>query len=94
MEEPGYGFDIHDDIDYPFYHGLSHGAKTDYKKELIDNFDEGHYTSELVYPLKFIENLAHKSAKTLRFFCVSEIYEPHLSYTFGSYWFDFLNELD
>jgi len=78
---PGYGFEFEPD-DEPYYHELSTFA--DEKSRGVDSI-------ELVYPVKFLENLCTNVLGGLKTHLQENKINPYNSYTFGSYWIEQLN---
>lgn len=81
---PGYGVDAFDpDADKPYYHELD--THSDEKSMWIESI-------ELVYPVKFFENLCKNVLRGLKKHLQEKKKNPYKSYIFGSYWIEPLNK--
>lgn len=78
LRQPGYGMEFTGDSE-PLYHSMT------------DN-DTKQMTWELVYPLKFYDNLCDTAIKNLRDFYINDRIDPYSCYKFGTYWIGHLNE--
>ncbi len=72
FREPGYGMEISDDSDSPYYHGMSETG--------------GVETWELVYPVGFFRLLAKRSLFNLKRYLLENDLDPYSFYEFGSPW--------
>jgi hypothetical protein len=81
LRSPGYGMDLGDETE-PFYHDMS----------TISSSDEPPIeTIELVYPVKFFEQLCSSVLTELRKYLLTNELNPYDYYRFGSYWIEGLN---
>jgi len=81
LREPGYGIEMDDD-DEPYYHDL---------KTVSDPNVPDLESMELVYPVRFFQQLCLTLLKGLRKHFQREGFDPYGSYRFGSYWMEDLN---
>ncbi len=93
MRTPGYGIELRDEGDEPYYHLMDQTLNVSLRgKDFIENLKKGTTTWELVYPFNFIKRLSENGAINLKYHCQSNRIPPHDSYTFGSYWIAPLND--
>ena len=81
LRTPGYGIEMDDDNE-PFYHDMS---------TIADNGEPDLETIELVYPVKFFEQLCITVLGGLKVHLKENQLNPYDSYKFGSYWIEGLN---
>lgn len=81
LRTPGYGIEMDGDNE-PFYHDMSTFA-VDGEPDLE--------TIELVYPVKFFEQLCITVLDGLKIYFMENQLNPYDSYKFGSYWIEGLN---
>jgi len=73
FREPGHGMEFSNDNESPYYHGMEHlESKTE--------------TWELVYPTKFLINLADVALTAIKGFLTSNNLDPFSFFKFGSPW--------
>lgn len=73
FRKPGHGMEFSDDNDSPYYHGMT-------------DLDSQTKTWELVYPTKFIINLAYIALESIKSFLISNKLDPFTFFNFGSPW--------
>ncbi len=80
MRKPGRGIDFDNDDQWPYYHSMTH-------------VDQGRETGswELVYPVRFIEQLCTEALRNLRDHYVTQRLNPSDNFAFGTYWIEELN---
>jgi len=81
LREPGYGMEIDDDEDYPYYHSMTMigGGKED--KRIV-----------LVYPVTFFRKITSTCLANLESYLKDNKLDPYAYYKFGTYWVSELNE--
>jgi hypothetical protein len=73
FRKPGRGMEFSNDNESPYYHGMT-------------DFDFNKKTWELVYPTKFLINLAKIALKSIKIFLTSKGLNPYSFFEFGSPW--------
>ena len=75
---PGYGAELCNDVE-PFYSSMT-------------DLETNQKTWELVYPIKFYDNLCISALKNLKIYYLKDRINPYSCYTFGTYWIEELNK--
>ncbi len=81
LRSPGYGMDF-GEKDEPYYHDMSTVSSMN---------DPPIETSELVYPVKFFEQLCSTVLSEVKAYLTENQLNPYDYYKFGSYWIEGLN---
>jgi len=77
LRKPGYGIESTGDAQ-PFYHSMTHS-------------DTNQETWELVYPVKFYDNLCETAINNLNEYYRKNKIDPYSCHIFGTYWIEELN---